>query len=53
MADALVQGDRIEIRGIGSFLIRDYGEYRGRNPKAGRRIKVPRKKYRFSKSAEN
>ena len=30
--DALVKGDRIEIRGFGSFVIREYGSYTGRNP---------------------
>jgi integration host factor subunit beta len=33
MADALAQGDRVEIRGLCSFFIKKYGGYTGRNPK--------------------
>ena len=35
MADALAQGDRIEVRGLGSFEVRKYRAYKGRNPKTG------------------
>ena len=35
MTDALVSGDRIEIRGFGSFIIKKYDGYTGRNPKTG------------------
>ena len=31
MSDALCQGDRVEIRGFGSFKVKHYGAYRGRN----------------------
>ena len=47
MTDALAQGNRIEFRGLGSFEVREYGEYRGRDPKTGKRIKVPPKKLPF------
>ena len=40
MTDALVQGDRVEIRDFGSFSVRDYGEYEGRNPKTGKTAKI-------------
>ena len=40
MRDALVAGDRIEIRGFGSFKVRDYRGYVGRNPKTGQEIQV-------------
>ena len=43
MADALVRGDRIEIRGFGSFKTKHYGAYVGRNPKTGDPIDVPAK----------
>jgi len=33
--DALVKGDRIEIRWFGSFVVREYRSYAGRNPKQG------------------
>ena len=32
---ALIDGDRVEIRGFGSFSVRDYAPYTGRNPKTG------------------
>ncbi|MBU1565082.1 MAG: integration host factor subunit beta [Proteobacteria bacterium] len=35
MTDALVAGDDIEIRGFGSFTVRHYEPYEGRNPKTG------------------
>jgi integration host factor subunit beta len=49
MADALIRGDRIEIRGLGSFVIKEYGTYTGRNPKTGEPIKVSPKKLPFFK----
>jgi len=49
MTEAMVNGDRIEIRGLGSFVIKDYGTYTGRNPKTGEAIKVSPKKLPFFK----
>lgn len=49
MSDAMVRGDRIEIRGLGSFVIKEYGTYTGRNPKTGEPIKVSPKKLPFFK----
>lgn len=43
MKDALIQGDRIEIRGFGSFKTKYYEPYMGRNPKTGRLIEVKEK----------
>ena len=43
MEDALVRGDRIEIRGFGSFKTRHYPAYTGRNPKTGAPIDVSEK----------
>lgn len=40
MTKALVQGDRIEIRGFGSFMVKRYRGYIGRNPKTGDKIEV-------------
>jgi len=42
--DALQGGDRVEIRGFGSFSTKQYGEYIGRNPKTGEKVKVKPKK---------
>ena len=49
MTDALGSGDSIEIRGFGSFVVKEYGSYQGRNPKTGQKIKVPPKKLPFFK----
>ena len=49
MADALVQKERIEIRGFGSFKVIFYKGYTGRNPKTGDLIKVDGKKLPFFK----
>jgi integration host factor subunit beta len=47
--DALAKGDRIEIRGFGSFVMRDYGTYKGRNPKTGGEIEVKPKRSPYFK----
>jgi integration host factor subunit beta len=49
MTDALAAGDSIEIRGFGSFVVKEYGSYQGRNPKTGEKIQVPPKKLPFFK----
>jgi integration host factor subunit beta len=49
MAQTLAGGDSIEIRGFGSFVVREYGSYQGRNPKTGEKIKVTPKKLPFFK----
>jgi integration host factor subunit beta len=49
MSDALVNEGRIEVRGFGSFQIRQYDSYDGRNPKTGQIVKVKPKKSPFFK----
>jgi len=49
MRDSLIRGERIEIRGFGSFVVRNYGGYKGRNPKTGEIVDVPPKKLPFFK----
>ncbi len=49
MKQALVNGERIEIRGFGSFSIREYDGYNGRNPKTGETVKVAPKRLPFFK----
>jgi len=44
MRESLEKGERIEIRGFGSFTVRDYGGYKGRNPKTGKVVDVPPRK---------
>jgi integration host factor subunit beta len=49
MSEALAQGDRVEIRGLCSFFVKKYGEYNGRNPKTGEKVKIKPKKLPFFK----
>jgi len=49
MAATLIAGNRIEIRGFGSFEIREYGAYTGRNPKTGLEVAVAPKRSPFFK----
>lgn len=49
MVEALQRGERIEIRGFGSFEVRDYKAYEGRNPRTGDTVSVAPKKLPFFK----
>jgi len=49
MAEALVQQERIEIPRFGSFKVKEYSGYKGRNPKTGELIKVDGKRLPFFK----
>ena len=49
MVKALRRGDRVEIRGFGSFVIRNYDSYQGRNPKTGETVSVAPKKLPYFK----
>lgn len=49
MTNALVNGEGIEIRGFGSFVVKEYQSYIGRNPKSGTAIRVAPKKLPFFK----
>jgi len=49
MEEALVKGERVEIRGLGSFKVKSYDGYNGRNPKTGEVIKVTPKRLPFFK----
>jgi integration host factor subunit beta len=44
MKESLEKGEGIEIRGFGSFVVRNYGAYKGRNPKTGKIVDVRPKK---------
>jgi integration host factor subunit beta len=44
MAEALSQGDRVEIRGLCLFFVTKYGGYTGRNPKTGEKVKIKPKR---------
>ena len=53
MAAALEKGDRVEIRGLCSFYVKDYQGYTGRNPKTGETVPVASKKLPFFKSGKD
>jgi len=46
---ALSKGDRVEIRGLCSFFVKEYKSYQGRNPKTGETVTVASKKLPFFK----
>ncbi len=49
MVGALERGERIEIRGFGSFEVRSYKPYEGRNPRTGEPVQVKAKRLPFFK----
>jgi len=49
MTQTLLRDERIEIRGFGSFTMRHYEGYQGRNPKTGSTVTVPHKRLPFFK----
>jgi integration host factor subunit beta len=51
--EALATGDKVEIRGFGSFRVRDRQEKDGRNPKTGEKVYVPAKKVPFFKTGKD
>ena len=53
MKDALINGERIEFRGFGSFNLNDYQGYVGRNPKTGEQTQIgPKRRVRFRYSEQ-
>lgn len=52
IGDALVGGDRVEIRGFGSFSIRERDAREARNPKSGEVVSIPAKKTPFFKTGK-
>lgn len=50
---ALANGDKVEIRGFGSFLLKGYNAYTGRNPKTGERVFVPKKELPFFRAGKD
>ena len=51
MTKALKEGEHVEFRGFGSFHLKRYEPYTGRNPKTGEKVEVPvrrRVRYRMS-----
>lgn len=52
MKKALLEGDRVEIRGFGSFKIKEYGGYAGRNPRTGEKVVVEPKRLPFFRAGK-
>ena len=52
MKEALQSGDRVEIRGFGSFKIKEYDGYQGRNPKTGEAVRVSPKRLPFFRAGK-
>jgi len=49
LAESFIKGERVEIRGLCSFHIKEYKSYTGRNPKTGQKVKIPPKRLPFFK----
>jgi integration host factor subunit beta len=49
LRDTMIDGGRIEIRGFGSFVVKEYEGYQGRNPRTGEEVPVPPKRLPFFK----
>ncbi len=47
--DTLNHGEKIELRGFGSFRVRERGARRGRNPKTGDPVNIPAKRVPYFK----
>lgn len=52
MCEALQNGEKVEIRGFGSFTIRERDAREARNPKSGDVVKIPAKKTPFFKTGK-
>ena len=53
IADTLARGDRVEIRGLCSFYVKEYETYIGRNPMTGVKVQVSAKKLPFFKCGKD
>ena len=52
ITDALKEGDKVELRGFGSFRTRSRNAREGRNPKTGDTVQIPPKKVPFFKAGK-
>lgn len=52
MKKALLDGDRVEIRGFGSFKVKEYESYSGRNPRTGDKVEVRPKRLPFFRAGK-
>ena len=49
LSKSFTKGERVEIRGLCSFHIKEYKSYTGRNPKTGQKVTIPPKRLPFFK----
>lgn len=52
MKDSLLEGGRVEIRGFGSFKVKEYGSYAGRNPRTREKVAVEPKRLPFFRAGK-
>jgi integration host factor subunit beta len=52
MAEAMARGERVEIRGLCSFFVKNYKSFNGRNPKTGEKVTIKPKRLPFFKSGK-
>jgi integration host factor subunit beta len=52
ITEALSEGDKVELRGFGSFRIRNRNPREGRNPKTGGTVQIPAKRVPFFKAGK-
>jgi len=52
ITEALSAGDKVELRGFGSFRIRNRNPREGRNPKTGDTVQIPAKRVPFFKAGK-
>ena len=52
ITESLAEGKKVELRGFGSFRIRQRNARTGRNPKSGQKVEVPSKKVPFFKAGK-
>ena len=52
ITEALSEGDKVELRGFGSFRIRKRNPREGRNPKTGDTVQIPAKRVPFFKAGK-
>ena len=52
IAAAMAKGERVEIRGLCSFFVKQYKSYTGRNPKSGEKVIIKPKKLPFFKAGK-
>ncbi len=53
MTESLRSGDKVEIRGFGSFKVKERRSRKGRNPKTGETINIPFKRVPFFKAGKD